>query len=104
MERIEKFSQLNELFLTYKSLFTEKQIEYFNYYYTLDYSYQEIADIYGVSRNAIFDALKKVEDNLYLYEENLQIIKRRNERKTLIEKYLETKDIKYLEALQRMDE
>ena len=62
MERIVKYQELNELFLTYKSLFTEKQTAYFNYYYELDYSYQEIADIYKVSRNAIFDALKKVEN------------------------------------------
>lgn len=104
MERIEKFSQLNELFTTYKSLFTEKQIEYFNLYYMLDYSYQEIADLFGVSRNAIFDALKKVEDNLYLYEENLQVVTRRNKRKQLLEDYLKTNDINYLKALQRIDE
>jgi|SRR5690554_46225 len=104
MERIEKTQELNELFSAYQSLFTEKQIEYFNLYYELDYSYQEIADQYGVSRNAIFDMLKKVEENLYLYEEKLKMVEMRKKRIELLNNYMETKDISYLEALKRMDE
>lgn len=104
MDRIAKYEELNELFLTYKSLFTEKQNSYFNYYYELDYSYQEIADIFKVSRNAIFDALKKVEENLYLYEKNLKIVLNRKKRKDLLTKYLESNDLGYLEELKRMDE
>lgn len=104
MERIEKTEELNELFSAYRTLFTEKQIEYFILYYELDYSYQEIADQFGVSRNAIFDMLKKVEENLYLYEEKLNVIKSRRKRVKLLNDYIKTKDISYLEALKRMDE
>ena len=32
MEKLVKTELLNELFETYKDLFTEKQIEYFKYY------------------------------------------------------------------------
>ena len=104
MEKFLKHQELNELFLTYKSLFTERQIEYFSKYYEYDLSYQEIADLHKVSRSAVFDSLKKVQENLHLYESNLKIVENRNKRKELLNKYLESKDIKYLNELQRMDE
>jgi uncharacterized protein len=40
-------------------------------YYQQDYSLHEIAELYDVSRNAVFDHLKKVEDHLLNYEEKL---------------------------------
>jgi|SRR5690625_1171947 len=104
MERLEKLNKLNELFLTYQSLFTDKQIEYFNYYYELDYTYQEIADKFNVSRNAIFDSIKKVEESLIIYEKNFELVKRRKKRLELLDKYFETKNEKYLFDLKRMDE
>lgn len=104
MERLEKLSKLNELFLTYQSLFTKKQIEYFNYYYELDFTYQEIADKFKVSRNAIFDSIKKVEESLIIYERNFGLVERRKKRLKLIDKYFDTKDEKYLVMLKRMDE
>ncbi|HHT55867.1 MAG TPA: hypothetical protein GX012_04810 [Acholeplasma sp.] len=104
MERLAKTEKLNELFSVYQKLFTEKQIAYFNMYYEMDYSYQEIADHFKVSRNAIFDQLKRVEENLYLYEESLKLIENKNKRINLINKFIETKDIKFIEELKRMDE
>ena len=104
MDILEKAEKLNELFSVYKNLFTEKQKNYFEMYYELDYSLQEIADNFGISRNAIYDQLKKVEDNLYDYEEKLNIIKNRNKRVELLDKYLETKDEAVLSLLKRMDE
>src|SRR5690554_4747687 len=104
MERLAKTEKLNELFSVYQKLFTEKQIAYFKMYYEMDYSYQEIADHFKVSRNAIFDQLKRVEENLYLYEENLKLVENKNKRTNLINNFLKTKDIKFIEDLKRMDE
>ncbi|MCR1808728.1 YlxM family DNA-binding protein [Haploplasma modicum] len=104
MEKLVKTELLNELFETYKDLFTEKQIEYFKYYYELDYSYQEIGEMFNVSRNAIFDSLKKVEDSLYMYEEKLKIVEKRNLRKEYLDCYLKTNDKVYLDKLKGMDE
>jgi uncharacterized protein len=104
MEKLVKTELLNELFETYKDLFTEKQIEYFKYYYELDYSYQEIGEMFNVSRNAIFDSLKKVEDSLYMYEEKLKIVEKRNLRKEYLDYYLKTNDKVYLDKLKGMDE
>lgn len=104
MKQLEKTEKLNELFIVYQSLFTDKQIEYFKMYYELDYSFQEIADIFKVSRNAIYDQLKKVEENLIIYEEKLKLVQQRKKRIELLNKYFNTKDEKYLLMLQRMDE
>lgn len=104
MKQLEKTEKLNELFIAYQNLFTDKQIEYFKMYYELDYSFQEIADIFKVSRNAIYDQLKKVEENLIIYEEKLKLVQQRKKRIELLNKYFNTKDEKYLLMLQRMDE
>ena len=61
------------LFEVYESLLTDKQKEYFMSYYYEDLSLQEIASNFDVSRNAIFDQIKKVEANLDMYEENLHL-------------------------------
>lgn len=104
MEILKKTEKLNELFSLYQSLLTEKQVDYFNMYYQLDYSLQEIADNYQVSRNAIFDQLKKVEEHLYNYENKLKLNELKNKRNDLLDKYIESKDLIYLEELRKLDE
>lgn len=66
------------LFEYYKSLLTIKQQEMFISYYDEDYSLKEIAESLSISRNAVWDTLKKVitlleyyEDKLQLYQKNL---------------------------------
>ncbi|HHW79701.1 MAG TPA: hypothetical protein GX742_02735 [Acholeplasmataceae bacterium] len=101
---LKKTEKLNELFSLYQSLLTEKQVDYFNMYYQLDYSLQEIADNYQVSRNAIFDQLKKVEEHLYNYENKLKLNELKNKRNDLLDKYIESKNLIYLEELRKLDE
>ena len=47
------------LFETYKELLTEKQKEYFILSYFEDFTLKEVAENLNVSRNAVFDQLKK---------------------------------------------
>ena len=61
------------LFDTYKELLTEKQQEYFILYYYEDLSLKEIADFKNVTRNAVFDQIKKVINILEEYEEKLKV-------------------------------
>ena len=61
------------LFDTYKELLTEKQQEYFILYYYEDLSLKESADFKNVSRNAVFDQIKKVINILEEYEEKLKV-------------------------------
>ena len=64
------------LFDTYKELLTEKQQEYFVLYYYEDYTLSEIAENKNVSRNAVFDQIKKVINILENYEEKLMVYKK----------------------------
>lgn len=104
METLEKKEILNQLFDFYKPLLTEKQIHYFDLYYLEDYSLQEISELNHVSRNAVFDQLKKVEEHLFSYEEKLKLYYLQTEREKLIEKILKTNDLKLLEQLRKLDE
>lgn len=65
---IEKTIINNRLFDLYDTLLTEKQKEVFQYYYHDDLSYQEIADILGISRAAVFDNLSRTLNLLEDYE------------------------------------
>ena len=72
MDLIERENHI-ALFDTYKELLTEKQQEYFILYYYEDLSLKEIADFKNVSRNAVFDQIKKVINILEEYEEKLKV-------------------------------
>ena len=67
-----------ELYDIYGSLLTEKQKQYFEDYYFMDLSLSEIAENYSISRNGVYDQLKRVEQSLYDYENKLNIYKRLN--------------------------
>lgn len=95
---LEKRKHLSILFDFYEPLLTDKQREYFCYYYFDDLSLAEIANIYGVTRNAIHDLLQKTFSLLESYEEKLGLYKKFLERKKLYEQYqtsnnLEVQDI-----------
>lgn len=71
---IEKREEVINLYDTYKNLLTDKQQFYFEEYYFDDLSISEIASNHNVSRNAVFDQLKRVILNLNEYESKLGII------------------------------
>ena len=74
---MDKKIELSEIYVYYRDLFTDKQIEYFDDYYLNDLSLGEIADNYGVSRNAIFNQIKIVEERLIYYEDKLKLKEKR---------------------------
>ena len=82
---LEKKQRVNLLLDCYSDLLTEKQQTYLEYYYQEDYSLSEIAQILDVSRNAVFDNLKKAVHSLENYEEKLQLLKKHQERLDLIQ-------------------
>ena len=67
-----------ELFEYYKSLLTDKQVEYFTDYYYNNLTLQEIADNNNVSRNAIHKNIKDIIKKLELYEEKLKLYDKKN--------------------------
>ncbi len=77
--------RINSLYDIYKGLLTEKQRNYFEYYFLQDYSLSEIAEILEVSRNAVHMQLKNVVKNLENFETNLKILANNHKRRKYIE-------------------
>ncbi len=69
---IEKREESMALYDIYRELLTEKQRQYFEDYYFEDLSISEIADNRSVSRNAVFDQIKRVTLILTDYERKLK--------------------------------
>ncbi len=75
---LEKREKLIELYDLYNNLLTEKQKGYFENYYFDDLSISEIAMNYNISRNGVYDQLKRVEDALLDYEAKLNLANKIN--------------------------
>ena len=70
---IEKTNRMNALFEFYATLLTEKQMNYVELYYADDYSLAEIAEEYNISRQAVYDNIKRTEKVLETYETKLHM-------------------------------
>ena len=77
------------LFDTYGGMLTDKQRECFDMRYNQDLSLGEIAEMMGVSRQAVNDNLKKTEALLRRMEENIGSVKRDNEIRNALREILE---------------
>lgn len=86
---LEKTTRLNYLFDFYQSLLTPKQKSYMSLYYLDDYSLGEIAEEYGVSRQAVYDNIKRTEAMLEEYEEKLLLFQKFQKRQELMTKLRE---------------
>lgn len=86
MSMLEKTTRMNFLFDFYQALLTSKQRNYMSLYYLDDLSLGEIADEYNVSRQAVYDNLKRTEAMLEEYEDKLSLFYKYQQRKQLIEK------------------
>ena len=95
---MDKFYLIN-LYDIYSSLLTDKQQEYFEDYYFDNLSLKEISENYNVSRNAIHNSLKDVEEKLINYENKLEIYKKNEELKKIIERIKDKEIIKELERV-----
>ncbi|MFD0049278.1 putative DNA-binding protein [Actinomycetes bacterium NPDC127524] len=73
---LEKTTRVNYLFDFYQSLLTEKQKSYMSLYYLDDYSLGEIAEEYEISRQAVYDNIKRTEAMLEEYEAKLLLFQK----------------------------
>ena len=91
---IEKNYRINSLFEFYQPLLTKKQNDYLELYYGDDYSLGEIAENFHVSRQAVYDNIKRTESILEDYEAKLLnfkfVINRRIEFNDTSEKTIQT--------------
>ncbi|MGA9225034.1 MAG: putative DNA-binding protein [Mesobacillus sp.] len=83
---LEKTNRMNYLYDFYQALLTPKQSSYMALYYLDDYSLGEIADEYDVSRQAVYDNIKRTEAMLEEYEKKLLLFEKFQKRSELISK------------------
>ena len=105
---IEKTNRMNALFEFYSTLLTEKQMNYMELYYADDFSLGEIAEEYEVSRQAVYDNIKRTSKILEDYEKKLHLFSDYIVREQILEKmtaYITDKypeDKKLLEYVQQI--
>ena len=90
---IEKTTRMNYLYDFYQSLLTEKQQSYMALYYLDDFSLGEISEEYNVSRQAVYDNIKRTEAMLEEYEAKLLLFEKFQQRSKLIEKLREETEV-----------
>lgn len=88
----DRIVQIALLFDFYGQLLTDKQYEIVDMYYNNDLSLGEISEQQGISRQGVFDTLKRAEKALYEYEEKLGLVARFAEQKQIIERITEMLD------------
>lgn len=73
---MEKVARMNLLYDFYGQLLTDRQRRFVELYYAHDLSLGEIAEQFGVSRQAVYDTLKRSEQSLVDYEKKLGLMER----------------------------
>lgn len=82
---LEKTTRMNFLFDFYQALLTEKQRSYMELYYLDDHSLGEIAESYKVSRQAVYDNIRRTESMLEEYEDKLRLFEKFGQRQQILE-------------------
>lgn len=95
---IEKMVEIGLLFEQYKDLLTDKQREIVSLYYEEDYSLGEISENLGVSRQGVYDTLKRSEKILREYESKLHLVSKLKEQEKFL-KYIREKIVDIKEDL-----
>ena len=99
MDKIDDFIRYSVLFLYYKNLFSKKQRLYLELYLEENNSLTEIAEEFNVTRQAVFDNIKRGFKQLDEYEKKLEIFKKEKELKMKLEGLRENFSMKKLEEI-----
>lgn len=87
-----KIVQIALLYDFYGQLLTEKQMDIVDMYYNNDLSLGEISEQQGISRQGVYDSLKRAEKTLYDFEEKLGLVNRFLKQKESMKKITEMLD------------
>lgn len=82
---LEKTTTVNLLFDYYQSLLKERQKLFLQMYYLEDLSLSEIAELQQISRQAVYEQIKKAEQTLYDWEDKLQLLARDRKRQQVLD-------------------
>ncbi|TDF98255.1 putative DNA-binding protein [Paenibacillus piri] len=80
-----KTNRMNMLVDFYEKLLTEKQQTFLKCYFYDDYSLGEIAAEFQISRQAVYEHIKRAEAALEDYEAKLQLLAKHEQRQQLVE-------------------
>lgn len=83
---MEKYRLIADLLDFYAPLLTKKQRDFIEFYYHHDLSLGEIAEQYGISRQAVYDTLRRTEKILESYERKLGLLEKYRTRQRLVSK------------------
>lgn len=93
-----KTLRMNYLFDLYQTLLTEKQRNYMELFYLRDYSLSEIAETFDVSRQAVYDNIRRTGDLVEDYEAKLNLYEKFEQRRKIYDDMKQTlNDSKKLE-------
>ena len=84
-ELLEKTVRVNMLLDFYQGLLTEKQRMFLQYYYHDDYSLGEIAEEFKISRQAVYEHIKRAQRTLEEYESKLRLVEKHEARRGLLD-------------------
>lgn len=73
-DKMEKLVRIGILFDFYGKLLSPKQYQVIELYYSNDLTLSEIGEVLQISRQGVFDTLKRAEDKLLKYEEKLGLV------------------------------
>ncbi|GMG97165.1 YlxM family DNA-binding protein [Tepidimicrobium xylanilyticum] len=73
---INKLIEIGILFDFYGKLLSERQFAAIELYYIHNLSLAEIGEELGISRQSVYDTLKRAEEKLYEYEDTLGLVKK----------------------------
>lgn len=101
---LQKTTRMNFLYDFYETLLTEKQQQYMALYYREDYTLTEIAELTNVSRQAVYDNIKRTEQVLETYEQKLKLYDKFLNRKEILIKLKETlTDDRAIELVEQLE-
>ncbi|HCO18230.1 MAG TPA: DNA-binding protein [Tissierellales bacterium] len=73
-DRMEKLVKIGILLDFYGKLLSEKQYQIMELYYLNDFSLSEIGEELRISRQSVFDTIKRSEEKLYSFENELGLV------------------------------
>jgi predicted DNA-binding protein YlxM (UPF0122 family) len=84
---LDKTNRMNLLYDFYHTLLTDKQKMILEYYFGEDYSLAEIAEEMNVSRQAIFEHIKRAEATMEQLESQLALVAKFEQRRDLLQQF-----------------
>lgn len=83
---MEKYFKMSYLIDIYSSFLTDKQLKVLEYYYNDDISLSEIASMLNISRQGVYDTLKRAEKIISEYDDKLNLLEKYERNIELIDK------------------